>query len=163
MLEGNFAGPCPRCGGTGRIPDGLFDFIGNTIRVLAGPEQTVDALQRLQVIVEDARQQGIDPRQFADAVEKQVPELGSLVRQLLIPRTAGDFYTFLSFLVAAILLVLSLKQQSPSVTNINIEERVTEVIENCWQDNLLEEPPPDFPSDTEQQPDEDDEASKPDS
>jgi hypothetical protein len=41
-LEGNTAGPCPKCGGMGRIPDGLYDFVGSSIRLLTGPARTVE-------------------------------------------------------------------------------------------------------------------------
>ncbi|WP_394554931.1 hypothetical protein C1N61_08905 [Priestia aryabhattai] len=30
-LLGNTAGPCPKCGGMGRITDGAFNFIDNSI------------------------------------------------------------------------------------------------------------------------------------
>jgi hypothetical protein len=34
-MVGNTAGPCPVCGGIGEIPDGVYDFVGDTIRVVA--------------------------------------------------------------------------------------------------------------------------------
>src|SRR5512136_1169416 len=30
------SGPCPKCGGDGHIPDGVYNFIGNTIELLSG-------------------------------------------------------------------------------------------------------------------------------
>jgi hypothetical protein len=39
------AGPCPRCGGMGHIPDGVYNFIGNAIEFLSGPQRTIDELK----------------------------------------------------------------------------------------------------------------------
>jgi hypothetical protein len=96
-------------------PRRLFDFIEGTIRVLAGPHQSVDDLRQLRWIIEDARQKGADARQVAAAIETQVPALVPLIRQLLIPRNAGEFYAFLGFLISVILLVLALKDQPQPV------------------------------------------------
>lgn len=45
-------GPCPNCGGTGHIPDGVYDFFGNTIQLLSGPGRTEAELRRLATILE---------------------------------------------------------------------------------------------------------------
>lgn len=39
--------PCPRCGGTGTVPDGVYNFFDNAIELVSGPESTVADLQRL--------------------------------------------------------------------------------------------------------------------
>jgi hypothetical protein len=152
QLEGNVAGPCPQCGGTGHIPDGLFEFVGSTIRVLAAPEQSVDALRRLQVIIEDARRKRTSPQQVAEAVEKQSPALGALIQQRVIPRNPTEFYAFLTFLIMAITLVLSLKQQPQEITNIDVERQVVQVIEDCASPNLVEQNVSQLPPEAEQKP-----------
>lgn len=39
--------PCPRCGGTGYVPDGVYNFTDNAIELVEGPESTVTDLKRL--------------------------------------------------------------------------------------------------------------------
>lgn len=36
-FAGNRLGPCPHCGGMGHVPDGVFNFIGNTIKSCLRP------------------------------------------------------------------------------------------------------------------------------
>ncbi|MEN0015550.1 MAG: hypothetical protein AAGC46_19435, partial [Solirubrobacteraceae bacterium] len=37
-LQGNLAGPCPRCGGMGEVIQGTFNVIGNAIELVSGPD-----------------------------------------------------------------------------------------------------------------------------
>ena len=39
--------PCPRCGATGHVPDGVYNFSENVIELVQGPDTTVADLQRL--------------------------------------------------------------------------------------------------------------------
>jgi hypothetical protein len=50
-FSGCTASPCPKCGGVGHIPDGIYNFIGNTIEFLGGPSRTVSELKRLKIIL----------------------------------------------------------------------------------------------------------------
>jgi hypothetical protein len=47
IFDNKTAGPCPRCGGTGRVPDGVYNFFDNVIELVSGPDSTVAELQRL--------------------------------------------------------------------------------------------------------------------
>ena len=46
-FENKIVGPCPRCGGTGHVPDGVYNFSENVIELVQGPDTTVADLQRL--------------------------------------------------------------------------------------------------------------------
>ena len=46
-FENKAIGPCPRCGGTGHVPDGVYNFSENVIELVKGPDTTVADLQRL--------------------------------------------------------------------------------------------------------------------
>ena len=39
----------------GHIPDGLYNFINNTIELVSGPHRTVSDLERLAVLLREAR------------------------------------------------------------------------------------------------------------
>ena len=47
IFENKTVGPCPRCGGTGTVPDGVYNFYDNVIELVSGPESTVADLKRL--------------------------------------------------------------------------------------------------------------------
>jgi hypothetical protein len=95
---GNTAGPCPKCGGMGRIPDGVYNFIDQTIHLVSGPATTIRDLQRLVQLLENARAQKDSGEEIARKIEKEVPQLAS-VRDLL-PKTRTELYAFITlFLV----------------------------------------------------------------
>jgi hypothetical protein len=54
---------CRQRGGMGHIPDGVFNFVGNTIQILSAPQRTVNELSRLAQIIREAREKkGKRPR-----------------------------------------------------------------------------------------------------
>lgn len=134
-FSGNRAGPCPQCGGMGAIPDGVYDFIGDTIKVLAGSHRSVEDLRRLRTIVRDARRDHRPITEVTQAIKDEDPELGSVIERLVLPRNAGEFYAFLAFLVATITLILTMRQQPAATTNVDIDinQHIDKVVENCWE------------------------------
>jgi|SRR5713101_7355493 len=77
-MVGNRAGPCPSCGGWGRIPDGVYDIVGETIRVLATSPQSTEAWARLASVLEQARKRREDAAAVATSIEKNAPEFKAL-------------------------------------------------------------------------------------
>lgn len=142
-LEGNKAGPCPACGGIGSIPDGIFDFIEGAVRVLAGPQRTVDELRTLALILEDARAGAITQEEAISRVEENVPGLRRIIGAL-VPNTwprIGVLATIIG------ILIVMLTQSEPSTTfNTNVdvtieshmsEERIAEIAEEVF-DRLVQ-------------------------
>src|SRR5712691_4196594 len=70
---GNSAGPCPVCGGMGHIPDGVFNFVGNTIQILSAPQRTVNELSRLAQIIREAREKKETPEEVAKKIREELP------------------------------------------------------------------------------------------
>jgi uncharacterized protein YecA (UPF0149 family) len=127
-LSGNRAGPCPRCGGMGHVPDGVFNFVGSTIEILSAPERTIDELQRFASILREAQKTSQTKEEVAAKVERDVPALSGLIK--LLPENRAELYGFLAVVLAAIQLLTqpseSSKANSPQVT-VN----VTQVIEQA--------------------------------
>jgi hypothetical protein len=103
-MVGNKAGPCPRCGEMGLIPDGIYEFAGETLRIISAWDR--DRLDRLADALSHASTQP-DRRRATEAVLAAEPELRPLAQRLLIPRDAGQFYGFVAVLVAALALMQS--------------------------------------------------------
>jgi hypothetical protein len=123
-FSGNRAGPCPACGGIGHIPDGVFNFIGNTIEILSAPERTVEELTRLSDILREAKEKQQSPEEVAERIQKELPSLAGI--GALLPKNRAELYGFLAVILAAAqLLQSSLSSQQPPVT-INITQVVNQ-------------------------------------
>jgi hypothetical protein len=64
------AGPCPRCGGIGHIPDGVYNLIGNAIEFLSGPQRTADELKIFAQILSKAKRDKYSPQKLNEEIEK---------------------------------------------------------------------------------------------
>jgi hypothetical protein len=132
----NKAGPCPNCGGLGTIPDGLYEFVGDTLNIVSS--WTPERIQRLVAGLETARN-GPNPRAATEAVIAENEDLLEVASRLLIPRDAGEFWAFVAALLA-LLMLLSASQTDP---NITVNEQT--VIENVVSNPTVStpKPPPD--------------------
>lgn len=127
-FAGNRAGPCPSCGGTGHVPDGVFNFVGSTIEILSAPERTVEELTRLASILRDARQKRQTPEEVTARIQQEVPSLAGLGE--LLPKNRAELYGFLAVVLAAIQL---LAQAPPSPQQSPVTVNVTQVINQAAQ------------------------------
>ena len=122
-FAGNRSGPCPKCGGMGHVPDGVFNFVGDTIEILSAPQRTATELLSLARILREARAKSEDKEQVAARLEKELPALSILSK--LLPENKNELYGFLGVILAAI----SLFTQSDDKPNIQTTVNVTQVIE----------------------------------
>lgn len=112
-LQNNLSGPCPRCGGMGRVLEGTFDFIDGVLKVLSSPQRTVDDLRRLAHILGDVRRGDIDE-------EEAVRRVGATIPQLYRLLLAGDgrLLNRLMLLVAVIGVLLQAFGVDRGQTNV---------------------------------------------
>ena len=106
-FAGNTSGPCPKCGGMGHIPDGIFNFIGETIEILSAPERTINELLSLAKIIKKARTNAESKDQVEKRIKKELPGLSLLAK--ILPENKNELYVFLSLVLAA----LPLFKQAP--------------------------------------------------
>jgi hypothetical protein len=124
-LVGNRAGPCPVCGGMGHIPDGVFNFVGNTIEILSAPQRSVDELTRLAKILRDAREKKETPEAVAQKIREELPALSGLAD--LLPRTRAELYAFLALIVAVITLISQSGGSENKSTNVTVNQTINQV------------------------------------
>ncbi len=108
------AGPCPNCGGTGHIPDGIYNFIGNTIELLSGPQRSVIELKKLASILERARNSNTDFQSISKEIDKEIPELSSIKNFFPKPKTFADLCGFITVLLTIISIIMSQVQSGDS-------------------------------------------------
>jgi hypothetical protein len=118
-LSGNTAGPCPKCGGIGNVPDGLFNFVGETIEVLSAPIRTYDELARLNLIVRQARAHNQSPQFVISRIEDEIPSLSNLIKW---PQNRSELYAFLALIIALLTLILPFMQSQQKTPEISIEK-----------------------------------------
>lgn len=128
-MSGNTAGPCPRCGGIGDIPDGTFDVIGSTIRVLSAPDYTHEKLRRLAEVIRSAESSGATREQVVAKLEREAPELQPFLQRLVTsPEAMG---AWLALLLMALQMLMSL--QKPPATADDVEKMTNSAIDRCIQ------------------------------
>jgi SEC-C motif len=124
-FTGNRSGPCPNCGGMGHVPDGVFNFIGNTIEILSAPERTIAELTQLARILREAKEKSETREQVVSRVEREIPSLSKLVK--LLPENRSELYGFLAVVLAAVQLFTQ-TPATPSSTTINVTQVIQQVI-----------------------------------
>ena len=111
---------CLRCGGTGRIPDGTYNFTKDTIELLQGPERTVSDLERLAQILREAHERKASVEEVKETIQQETPQLSTLAD--LLPRTRNELYAFLGLVLSAITLIVSTANaQGINIQNVDID------------------------------------------
>ncbi len=133
---------CPRCGAMARIPDGVFNAVGDTLELLSGPRRTYRDLDRIAAVLEQARSGRLSPQEAADLVRQEVPELQKLAD--ILPKTRVELYAFIGLVLTAIAIVVS--QRAPdddrddAVQNVNIEQTINQSITQTWVGGTTDDP-----------------------
>ena len=96
---------CPFCGGGAYIPDGVFESLGDAVRILSVPEATQDALRSLRNILRKAQNDNTTPDVVADQIETSVPTLAAI--GLVIKKNAAVAVAILTLLLQVINVILS--------------------------------------------------------
>lgn len=110
----------------GHIPDGVFNFVGNTIEILSAPQRTLDELSRLTKIIHEAREKHEPPEVVAQKIREEVPALAGLA-DLLVPRTPADLYALLGLILLVLTLIRQGGQSGSKSTNITVNQTINQV------------------------------------
>jgi len=117
-FSGCTSGHCPKCAGIGHIPEGVYNFIGNTIELLSGPSRTVSELKRLAIILRQAREERTPLEQVSKRIQEEVSELSSL--KDFFPQSRSELYAFLTIIITIIGLILGqVKRDQPPKIEVN--------------------------------------------
>jgi hypothetical protein len=65
---------CPHCGRTAKIPDGTYSYQAEVIKLLSGPNATVERLRDLERILTDANKNKSSSEEIAQTIKKELPE-----------------------------------------------------------------------------------------
>ncbi len=115
-FKGNVSGPCPKCGRLGHIPDGVYNFIGNTIQILSGPERTISELNQLAEILKHAKKENTSTNEVREKIEEKAPEFTSI--KDFFPESKIELYAFITIILMIIQLIIGQinMDQRPNIT-----------------------------------------------
>jgi len=119
-------GSCPTCEEAGYFPDGTFEFVGDTIKLLSGSQRTLEELKSLASILKKAQENNHSRKEITSNLQREVPELSSISDAL--PETRNELYAFLAIILSAITLVTAQFSNSDRTT-IEVEN----VIQNIYE------------------------------
>ncbi|EIK0774875.1 SEC-C metal-binding domain-containing protein [Vibrio harveyi] len=137
-MTGCKSGPCPKCGGQGSIPDGVFNVIGNVIEILDAPRKTVEQFARYTRVLHEAREQKLSREEVKTKIEEEVPELSGISSYL--PKTRTELYAFITLLLTFIATVAPLLQDKSAETDINII--INNTVEQIYNQSINNTEPP---------------------
>lgn len=100
-LENTTVKPCPYCGGTGRVPDGVYELRNNAAHYF-GDLNAVE-LRTLLEIVKDAQRQTLDADVVAARIEAEVPAASPVAG--LVRNSGSGLLAWLTLLVAVLTLL----------------------------------------------------------
>lgn len=105
-FENVMVGPCPYCGKTGHIVDGVYEITQGATRLLAS-QLTARELRALRAILVSAQQTGESPQETAKQIAEKVPKASSIAP--LLTQEVGTAAQLLALIVAVITLILTLR------------------------------------------------------
>jgi len=128
VIEGCTAGPCPKCGATVVILDGVYSAVDDALQVLVG-SQSIDLLRQLRDILQEAKKENLEPAKVRDKIREASPELKSIAD--CVPKTRSDLYAFLSLLILLLTSLIQSGKNNYSMQEVNNYFETT--INNVYQ------------------------------
>lgn len=125
-LVGNKSGPCPNCGGMGHIPDGVYNFIENTIEILSAPGKTIEELKVFTSIIKEAHEKKLSHEIVADKIRKEAPSFSKFLE--IFPKTKEEWYSFIGLALMVASMVYSQKTTEINITNNITVDKVMEQV-----------------------------------
>ncbi|MFA6921469.1 MAG: hypothetical protein WC216_06465 [Gallionella sp.] len=137
QFGGTKVGPCPECGGTGIIPDGIYSFVGDVVEVIATSVQGAKDIREIILRLSNIASRNLEPDQFRDAISKEVPELKKFSD--IMPRTRTELYAFVAILLTALGMLAGtgvwLGSQTETIDKTKIEQIVDDAIAERLREN----------------------------
>ncbi len=98
-------GPCPRCGGFGRIPDGIYRYANHVVEFLRGPQESLAALRKVQAILAGFRGHTPSRDEVLSQVRDFAPRVASAMEKVpSIAVTQQWIQILIAFVTLAILI-----------------------------------------------------------
>lgn len=121
-MTGNRSGPCPKCGGMGSVPDGIFNIVGNAIEILNAPMRTVEQLKRYAQVLDEAKEQKLSREDVKKKIDEEVPEFSTISQYL--PKNRSELYAFLALIISFLAYVTPLMMSDNGMPETEVESLI---------------------------------------
>jgi len=129
------SGPCPKCGGTGKIPDGLYDAFESKIFAFLSHENDIDLFRKITETVQRDLKRYISPKNIKKKLNKQFPKHKNTWS--LIPESKLDAYAVIQIILAIISTAITVG----SCTKSNKETIINQTYNNIYIESDRKAPP----------------------
>lgn len=127
-------GPCPVCGGTGLISEGIYSFVGEAVNIVATSARSVKEIQELISRLNNVVDRELEPDEFREALLNEVPELQK-VRDIL-PRTRSELYAFSAILLTAMGMLATAAAWVADDRRSIDKENIKQIVEWAVEENI---------------------------
>jgi hypothetical protein len=135
------AGPCPKCGSIGRIPNGRYDIFGDTIFALLHDVVDTEIIKQSIAVIKTNIAAKAAPEKITEEATKAAPELQKLWD--FIPKTRVEAYAFVTLLVLVLTKFIdyypSLKTPSANTTVIQ-QQIINQSFQQFYSQNAPAKP-----------------------
>jgi len=119
-------GPCPKCGGNGKIPNGIYSNFEDKIFALLEDVNDVSLLQKISKTIERDLKRDISPKKIKKKLVKHFPKQKN--KWSLIPETKQEAYEAIKILLAIITAAIAIgscskEHRETIINNIYLQER----------------------------------------
>ena len=137
-------GPCPKCGGGGKIPDGTYSVLGDNLFALLEDINDFAVFHKIVATLKRDLKRNKSPKNIKKTLSKRYPKHRSAWN--LIPETKQDAYAVINIILAIIMTVIAIG----SCTKENRDIIINQTINNLYlQEPSRVEPGNPFGSETE--------------
>jgi len=128
QMTGSRYGPCPKCGGYGRIPDGTYRYSNNIVQFLRGPKESVDVLKKIESLLRTPRIQKLSRSEVLDEVRNVSPGVAEGIEKMssvpVIQNWIAVAIAFVTFLI--LIQTTYFKKSDKEVEKLFIEHLMEE-------------------------------------
>jgi SEC-C motif len=127
-MTGTRYGPCPRCGGNGHIPDGVYRYANHVVEFLRGPQESLAALRKVEALLRTVQSQSPTRDELLNQVRAVAPGVaGAMEKAPTVAVTQQWIQILLAFVTLAILVQTTyFKKSDKELENKFIEHLLQE-------------------------------------
>lgn len=98
-------GPCPNCGGFGRIPDGLYRYANSVVEFLRGPQESLIALRKVEALLRELQTGQTTQEEVLTQVRNVAPSFAGTIEKVPSVTVIQQWIQILIALVTLAILV----------------------------------------------------------
>lgn len=133
-LKNNTAGPCPVCGGRGRIKDGVYNVINGVINQLKDHHYSKEELLELSKVVNKAKKSISNPERFEEVIEESNPKFSFVLD--LLPQNREEKLKFIQFFIPVLLTIIGFFINSSSTSTVEYNTNINQVINMVYEKEI---------------------------